>query len=34
MYQYEAIVLDCKRLCMLRKTVLSSVNEANNKMKM
>ena len=34
MYCYGAIVLDCKRLHILRKTVLSSVNEANNKMKM
>ena len=34
MYHYEAIVLDCRRLCELRKTVLSSVNKANNKMKM
>ena len=34
MYHYEAIMLDCRRLCLLRKTALSSVNEANNKMKM
>ena len=34
MYCYEAIALDCRRLHILRKTVLSSVNEANNKMKM
>ena len=34
MYCHEAIALDCKRLHVLRKTVLSSVNEANNKMKM
>ena len=34
MYHYEAIALDCRRLYILRKTVLSSVNEANNKMKM
>ena len=34
MYHYEAIVLDCRRLCILRKTPLSSVNKANNKMKM
>ena len=32
MYCYEAIVLDCRRLYILRKTVLSSVNKANNKM--
>ena len=34
MYCYETIVPDCKRLCIFRKTVLSSVNDANNKMKM
>ena len=34
MYHYEAIALDCRRLHILGKTVLSSVNEANNKMKM
>ena len=34
MYHYEAIVLDCKRFCILRKTALSSVNKVNNKMKM
>ena len=34
MYRYEAIVLDCRRLHVLRKTALSSVNETNNEMKM
>ena len=34
MYHYEAVVLDCRRLHILRKTALSSVNDANNKMKL
>ena len=34
MYHYETFVLDCRRLCILRKTALSCVNKANNKMKM
>ena len=34
MYRYEGIALDCRRLHMLRKTALSSVNKADNKMKM
>ena len=34
MCHYEAIVLDCRRLHILRKTVLSSVNKTDNKMKL
>ena len=33
MYCCEAIALDCRRLHILRKTVFSTVNKANNNMK-
>ena len=34
MYCYKAAALDCSKLCVLRKTTLSGVKKANNKMKM